>query len=234
MYANQLNYIQACWTVGYVIGEIPSNILLTRVRPRYWIPAMEVASSLLLWFLNADAKVNSSSGPSWHFHYQDATHLLNFTFWGFSSVCSPSPTLYHASIFTQYRPRRKHLLPRHAVRHRILVPQRWTSQAILHLPHQQRYREYVLGVSHGGGVSAWWTGWVSRVAVVCIFPWFAMNVKGNVLSRQALPHRRYHLGSYSVEWLFRLTWCARDFESVLFESGGKLLMLVWRLHANTE
>ncbi|OJJ89426.1 putative MFS transporter Liz1/Seo1 [Aspergillus glaucus CBS 516.65] len=40
----QLNYIQACWTVGYVIGEIPSNILLTRVRPRYWIPAME-----LLW-----------------------------------------------------------------------------------------------------------------------------------------------------------------------------------------
>lgn len=42
MYGNQLNYIQACWTVGYVIGEIPSNLLLTRVRPRYWIPAMEV------------------------------------------------------------------------------------------------------------------------------------------------------------------------------------------------
>lgn len=45
MYANQLNNIQACWTVGYVIGEIPSNILLTRVRPRYWIPAMEVHHS---------------------------------------------------------------------------------------------------------------------------------------------------------------------------------------------
>lgn len=43
MYGNQLNYIQACWTVGYVIGEIPSNMLLTRVRPRYWIPAMEVS-----------------------------------------------------------------------------------------------------------------------------------------------------------------------------------------------
>ncbi|KAB8233988.1 putative FAD dependent oxidoreductase [Aspergillus alliaceus] len=41
MYGNQLNYMQTCWTVGYVIGEIPSNVLLTRIRPRYWIPAME-------------------------------------------------------------------------------------------------------------------------------------------------------------------------------------------------
>jgi hypothetical protein len=42
MYGNELNYMQTCWTVGYVIGEIPSNILLTRIKPRYWIPAMEV------------------------------------------------------------------------------------------------------------------------------------------------------------------------------------------------
>ena len=47
MYGNQLNYIQACWTVGYVIGEIPSNMLLTRIRPRYWIPAMEVSQFIL-------------------------------------------------------------------------------------------------------------------------------------------------------------------------------------------
>ncbi|KAJ5295853.1 hypothetical protein N7508_010674 [Penicillium antarcticum] len=44
MYGNQLNYMQTCWTIGYVIGEIPSNLLLTRIKPRYWIPAME-----LLW-----------------------------------------------------------------------------------------------------------------------------------------------------------------------------------------
>lgn len=42
MYGNQLNYMQTCWTVGYVIGEIPSNLLLTRVKPRYWIPTAEV------------------------------------------------------------------------------------------------------------------------------------------------------------------------------------------------
>jgi MFS transporter, ACS family, pantothenate transporter len=30
------------WTVGYVIGQIPSNLLLTRVSPRWVIPALEV------------------------------------------------------------------------------------------------------------------------------------------------------------------------------------------------
>jgi hypothetical protein len=30
------------WTVGYVIGQIPSNLLLTRVSPRYVIPSLEV------------------------------------------------------------------------------------------------------------------------------------------------------------------------------------------------
>jgi MFS family permease len=30
------------WTVGYVIGQIPSNLLLTRISPRYVIPSLEV------------------------------------------------------------------------------------------------------------------------------------------------------------------------------------------------
>ncbi|KAK8205632.1 hypothetical protein M8818_004808 [Zalaria obscura] len=39
---NQLNYMQTAWTVGYVIGELPSNIVLTRIRPSIWIPSVEV------------------------------------------------------------------------------------------------------------------------------------------------------------------------------------------------
>lgn len=42
LYRNELNYMQSCWTVGYVIGQIPSNILLTRIRPSIWIPSLEV------------------------------------------------------------------------------------------------------------------------------------------------------------------------------------------------
>ncbi|KAJ4208354.1 hypothetical protein NW767_001458 [Fusarium falciforme] len=47
MNGNELNYMQTLWTVGYVIGEIPSNLLLTRVRPSIWIPACEVTWSVL-------------------------------------------------------------------------------------------------------------------------------------------------------------------------------------------
>ncbi|KAH8910348.1 MFS general substrate transporter [Coniochaeta sp. PMI_546] len=47
LFGNELNYMQTCWTVGYVLGEIPSNILLTRVRPSIWIPACEVTWAVL-------------------------------------------------------------------------------------------------------------------------------------------------------------------------------------------
>ena len=53
LYGNQLNYMQTAWTVGYVIGEIPSNMMLTRVRPRYWIPTMELSFS---WSLGLTAQ----------------------------------------------------------------------------------------------------------------------------------------------------------------------------------
>ncbi|RDW93622.1 uncharacterized protein DSM5745_00944 [Aspergillus mulundensis] len=52
MYQNQLNYMQAAWTVGYVIGEIPSNVMLTKIRPRYWLPAMELLWTVLTMCLS--------------------------------------------------------------------------------------------------------------------------------------------------------------------------------------
>lgn len=47
LYGNELNYMQTCWTIGYVLGEIPSNLLLTRIRPSIWIPCCEVTWSVL-------------------------------------------------------------------------------------------------------------------------------------------------------------------------------------------
>ncbi|CAN8105286.1 unnamed protein product [Discula destructiva] len=47
LYGNQLNIMTTCWTVGYVIGEIPSNMLLTKIRPSIWIPACEALWSIL-------------------------------------------------------------------------------------------------------------------------------------------------------------------------------------------
>ncbi|KAN0075917.1 Major facilitator superfamily domain containing protein [Elaphomyces granulatus] len=58
MYQNELNYMQTAWTVGYTIGQLPSNIILTRIRPRYWIPALEVIWSILTLSLS---RCNSAS-----------------------------------------------------------------------------------------------------------------------------------------------------------------------------
>ncbi|KAJ7062019.1 major facilitator superfamily domain-containing protein [Mycena amicta] len=43
MYGNELVHATSFWTAGYVIGQIPSNLLLTRVSPQYVIPTLELA-----------------------------------------------------------------------------------------------------------------------------------------------------------------------------------------------
>ncbi|KAG9650711.1 putative MFS transporter Liz1/Seo1, partial [Aureobasidium melanogenum] len=58
LYGNQLNYMQTCWTIGYVIGEIPSNIVLTKIRPRYWLPALELIWTILTF---CTCKANSAT-----------------------------------------------------------------------------------------------------------------------------------------------------------------------------
>ncbi|KAM5349686.1 hypothetical protein ACJ41O_006191 [Fusarium nematophilum] len=42
MYGNELVTSVSIWTVGYVVGQIPSNMLLTRISPRWVIPSLEV------------------------------------------------------------------------------------------------------------------------------------------------------------------------------------------------
>lgn len=39
---NQLNVINTVFTVGYILGQIPSNLAVTYVRPRIFFPAMVV------------------------------------------------------------------------------------------------------------------------------------------------------------------------------------------------
>lgn len=41
---NQLSVINTCFTVGYVLGQIPSNLSLHYIKPRIWFPLM-----MLLW-----------------------------------------------------------------------------------------------------------------------------------------------------------------------------------------
>jgi ACS family pantothenate transporter-like MFS transporter len=43
-HGNQLNVINTIFTVGYILGQVPSNLALTYFRPRIFFPAM-----ILLW-----------------------------------------------------------------------------------------------------------------------------------------------------------------------------------------
>ena len=49
----QLNLIDTAWTVGYVVGQIPSQIILTKVRPSIWIPSCELVWTLLTFCIAA-------------------------------------------------------------------------------------------------------------------------------------------------------------------------------------
>ena len=45
MNSNELNMIDVAWTCGYVVGQVPSQIILTKVRPSIWIPSCELVWS---------------------------------------------------------------------------------------------------------------------------------------------------------------------------------------------
>ena len=47
MFGLQLNYATTAWSVGYVIGQIPGNMLFNRVSPHYIVFAMEFGWSIL-------------------------------------------------------------------------------------------------------------------------------------------------------------------------------------------
>lgn len=53
MNSNELNMIDVAWTCGYVIGQIPSQIVLTKVRPSIWIPSCELLWTVLTFCLAA-------------------------------------------------------------------------------------------------------------------------------------------------------------------------------------
>ncbi|KAI1459561.1 MFS general substrate transporter [Annulohypoxylon moriforme] len=53
MNGNQINLVDTAWTVGYVVGQIPSQVILTKVRPSIWVPACELIWTILTFCLAA-------------------------------------------------------------------------------------------------------------------------------------------------------------------------------------
>ncbi|KAK7755094.1 hypothetical protein SLS62_002909 [Diatrype stigma] len=53
MNGNEINLVDTAWTVGYVVGQIPSQVVLTKVRPSIWVPSCELVWTVLTFCLAA-------------------------------------------------------------------------------------------------------------------------------------------------------------------------------------
>lgn len=47
MNGNQYNYLTTLWTVGYIIGQVPSNLILHRISARYYLASLELIWAIL-------------------------------------------------------------------------------------------------------------------------------------------------------------------------------------------
>lgn len=60
MVGNDLNYLTTYWTIGYIIGQIPSQIIMaTYVPPSIWLPALELTWSLLVMGMAASKNLTT-------------------------------------------------------------------------------------------------------------------------------------------------------------------------------
>ncbi|KAI0026214.1 pantothenate transporter liz1 [Xylariomycetidae sp. FL0641] len=48
MVGNQLNLLTTFWNIGYILGQLPSQLVLTKVRPSLWLPSLEIGWSALV------------------------------------------------------------------------------------------------------------------------------------------------------------------------------------------
>ncbi|KAI8268890.1 hypothetical protein K4K58_003676 [Colletotrichum sp. SAR11_239] len=45
---NDLNYLTTFFNIGYIIGQLPSQLILTRIRPSIWLPSLELIWSFVV------------------------------------------------------------------------------------------------------------------------------------------------------------------------------------------
>lgn len=51
LYGNELNWMTTWFQIGYIVGQIPSQILLTKISPRWYLPAAEFLWAFFVLFL---------------------------------------------------------------------------------------------------------------------------------------------------------------------------------------
>ncbi|KAF2171640.1 hypothetical protein M409DRAFT_63273 [Zasmidium cellare ATCC 36951] len=59
LHGNQLNLLTTSWTIGYIVGQLPSQLVLTKVRPSIWLPCLELGWSVIVMGMAAAKDVKT-------------------------------------------------------------------------------------------------------------------------------------------------------------------------------
>ncbi|KAH8693569.1 major facilitator superfamily domain-containing protein [Talaromyces proteolyticus] len=62
MYGNQLNWMTTFWTIGYIVGTLPSQFIQMRIRPSVWLPTLELIWGGLVMCMAAAPNVKTIYG----------------------------------------------------------------------------------------------------------------------------------------------------------------------------
>ncbi|RTE84233.1 hypothetical protein BHE90_001316 [Fusarium euwallaceae] len=59
MEGNDYNLLQTMFTVGYVLGNLPSQLMMTKIRPSIWLPSLELIWGILVMAMAAAKNVET-------------------------------------------------------------------------------------------------------------------------------------------------------------------------------
>lgn len=59
IHGNQLNYLTTFWTIGYILGQLPSQLVLTKIRPSIWLSCLEIGWSVIVMGMAATKDVKT-------------------------------------------------------------------------------------------------------------------------------------------------------------------------------
>ncbi|EON95892.1 putative pantothenate protein [Phaeoacremonium minimum UCRPA7] len=61
MTGNDLNYLTTYWNIGYILGQLPSQYMLTKIRPSIWLPTLELSWGFIVMGMAGSKSVTTIS-----------------------------------------------------------------------------------------------------------------------------------------------------------------------------
>ncbi|CCH44172.1 putative transporter SEO1 [Wickerhamomyces ciferrii] len=98
MNGNQYNYLTTLWTVGYIIGQVPSNLILHRISARYYLASLEITWAILTVLMVTPKSLNGMYALRFFIGLTESGYFPGLE-WLIGSWYSPAELSKRASFF---------------------------------------------------------------------------------------------------------------------------------------